>query len=1220
MEIYWRATYIYLIEKREIRIMEIDNDLNLEEIKAMTRLIPGDFVVYLLDGRKMKVIHFTDSILTSFDVTRDIFEKATSDDALDVVMPGDREYVLSTVLDKPVGPEMIECVFRLIHKDKGFFWVHSKSRIIGQINGKSVVFTNYLNLSDEAEFYSRTRNDTDTASYMIDIHTREILYANRAARQLSVLENSGRFAGCLCFEYLYAKKEPCADCPISKLLPEKPCEEERYNKETGHWYAVTYRRVNWCLHDCAEIFINDITLDKARESAEQESLTRYSLAIKGAKLAVWEYDIASKTLFIPEGENSVYAKSRYGLTENIVANVPDSMMPMGLSDKDRADFARLYEEIRNGKEYATADIWFRARETGEPCCDRITYYVLKNKEGIPVKAYGVGTDITSSKKEGLRFHQSFQAILEANPEALCAFQINMTKNFSYEGHGASAYILDALRSDTVDGLFENAARMIPFDEDREKFRKMFNRARLIRSFNAGISNERLDYRRNDESGRPFWVRTYVNFLRNPDTNDIEGVLCSLDISESKREKQIIQYITDTEFDYIALLDAVKQKYYARYIGNSFQMNFPKRKWDSDKVWEYADIVEAAVETWVHPDAREEFKSAVQMERLLEGLSNEKEYVVTLKGLKRDGILCWKQLTFSWLDEDPRWILIRQRDVTSLIEKQRQQLEMARAEVDQVKDIMDSISAGISVLRMSDPDHLSFSYVNLQLFRMLGFDPVGNTAEEFEKTENHLVNKYFQDAFIGVHPDDLDRVRKTFRDNFDSEKFIVEKYRTMGAGGRYIWLEQEVKLKSQTPDSRIFYAIYRDAGEEKRLEEALAKQLENEKALREKAIAANEAKSEFLSRMSHDIRTPLNGIIGMTYLARQQSDSEETENYLAKIDTSSKFLLGLVNDILDMSKAEHNKVELHPEPYRPEVFFNYLNTIFAPLCDDKNQKFVIESNLMKETIPLMDPLRVNQIFFNLLSNAVKNTPEGGTIKLRLRESMTKEGKMLLVAEVIDNGIGMSEEFQKVLFDPFTQENRNDISEKRGTGLGLAIVKKMTDLMNGTITVKSELGKGTCFTFRAEFEAVSTAKLKEDFLLKHDDDDYRVLRGKHVLLCEDHPLNQEITKALLDEKGMLVTVAEDGKIGIERFRGAPENFYSAVLMDIRMPVLDGIETTRQIRKIPRKDAKTVPIIAMTADAFAEDISRAKSAGMNDYITKPVEPDALFRILEKQIRSME
>jgi signal transduction histidine kinase/ActR/RegA family two-component response regulator len=395
----------------------------------------------------------------------------------------------------------------------------------------------------------------------------------------------------------------------------------------------------------------------------------------------------------------------------------------------------------------------------------------------------------------------------------------------------------------------------------------------------------------------------------------------------------------------------------------------------------------------------------------------------------------------------------------------------------------------------------------------------------------------------------------------------------------------------------------------------------ENALTE-ANSANAAKTRFLSQMSHDIRTPLNGIIGMTYIAREQENPPRTADCLDKIDTSSKFLLGLINDVLDMSRMESSRVELKPEPYPIDEFKGYLDAVIRPLCWEKGQKFLLDEQFaITGFVPVADKLRCNQIIFNLLSNAVKYTPEGGTITYRIRGSLPEPGIMQIEHEIADTGIGMSEKFQKVLFEPFTQENRDDASENRGTGLGLAIVKRLVDQMGGTIAVQSSPGAGTRFLVTLRFGMVPAsppavrAEGSEDAASRRFS-----LAGKHILLCEDHPLNQEIANVLLTEKRMIVSLADDGKAGLELFRDSPPDYFDAVLMDIRMPVMDGLEAAKAIRALDRQDAKDVPIIAMTADAFVEDVQKCMQAGMDGHIAKPIDPETLYRELEKHMQKNE
>jgi CheY-like chemotaxis protein len=319
----------------------------------------------------------------------------------------------------------------------------------------------------------------------------------------------------------------------------------------------------------------------------------------------------------------------------------------------------------------------------------------------------------------------------------------------------------------------------------------------------------------------------------------------------------------------------------------------------------------------------------------------------------------------------------------------------------------------------------------------------------------------------------------------------------------------------------------------------------------------------------------------------------------------------------MSKVESGKIEFHPEPYSIQELNDYLDAVIRPLCEGKNQSFVLDENIDIAGIPLMDKNCMNQILFNLLSNSVKFTPEGGTVVHRIHAKQLAENRVAIEHQITDTGIGISHEFQERLFEPFSQEGRNDISEQRGSGLGLSIVKKLVDLMGGTISVQSEVGHGTTFLLNLEFDTVSAGQnTQADNAPGSSFEDTPSLVGKHVLLCEDHPLNQEIAQSLLAEKGMFVDIVENGELGIKRFSVSALYYYDAILMDIRMPVKDGYETTKSIRALNRPDAKSVPIIAMTADAFDDSVREATSAGMNGYVTKPIEPEKLFRELANLI----
>lgn len=410
-------------------------------------------------------------------------------------------------------------------------------------------------------------------------------------------------------------------------------------------------------------------------------------------------------------------------------------------------------------------------------------------------------------------------------------------------------------------------------------------------------------------------------------------------------------------------------------------------------------------------------------------------------------------------------------------------------------------------------------------------------------------------------------------------------------------------------------VWCDITVEEQRRQALYKEIERKneelKQIAQKAEAAAQAKTEFLSRMSHDIRTPMNAIIGLTHLANDEAKLPVVKEYLHKIDTSSKFLLGLINDILDMSKIENGDLTLKYDPLPREDFVEYINTIIRPLVEAKQQTFNLNlATHIGKTI-MVDRLRFNQIFFNLLSNAVKFTPEGGTIDFYSEKLPMQNGQYGLRFVIKDNGVGMSDDFQRNLYTPFTQEKSSMSEKSKGTGLGLSIVKSLVDSMGGKIAVQSRLGEGTQFMVDLYFNTVAESKEEASQAVSTE-----ALKGAKILLVEDNDINIYVAKLMLEKAGCLVTVAKNGQEAVDIFAQSPESSFNAILMDVRMPVMDGLEATRRIRALPRLDAAKTPIIAMTADAFAEEQKKTIAAGMNYHLSKPIDPPLLYKILAEYV----
>ena len=393
-----------------------------------------------------------------------------------------------------------------------------------------------------------------------------------------------------------------------------------------------------------------------------------------------------------------------------------------------------------------------------------------------------------------------------------------------------------------------------------------------------------------------------------------------------------------------------------------------------------------------------------------------------------------------------------------------------------------------------------------------------------------------------------------------------------------------------------------------------------------AQQANAAKTEFLSRMSHDIRTPLNAIIGFTEMSlEEKSLSPEVRDNLKKTAASSGFLLSLINDILNMSKIESGKIVLNEEVFRIRDLTDSLSAAIAPQCAEKNLRFAVMTENLHESYT-GDFLKLQQVLQNVAGNAVKFTPSGGEISLRIEEIADRLPTTVRFI-VKDNGCGMSREFLPHVFESFVQEKRQPEAEAKGTGLGLAICHSLVTLMNGTIRAESEPGKGSVFTIEIPLHAAAEQEEKKQTGAAAESKDagsrqemkYTDFAGQHVLLAEDNEMNMEIARHLLERVNLQVDTAKDGLEACECFAASPENHYSAILMDIRMPRMDGLEAAGKIRAMDRSDCM-LPIIAMSANAFEEDIHKALNKGINAYTVKPIDTRQFYGTLAKYIKGRE
>ncbi len=398
----------------------------------------------------------------------------------------------------------------------------------------------------------------------------------------------------------------------------------------------------------------------------------------------------------------------------------------------------------------------------------------------------------------------------------------------------------------------------------------------------------------------------------------------------------------------------------------------------------------------------------------------------------------------------------------------------------------------------------------------------------------------------------------------------------------------------TQQRESYLAVYYAAEEQERSREQI------EQALA-RAEAANAAKTVFLANMSHDIRTPINGIMGMVTLAQKEPMTDTLAGYVKKIDIASRHLLSLINDVLDMSRIESGRAEIVCDALDVRVLADNCSSIIQGQIEERDITFIRRCEDIAHPHVLADGLHIRQVLINILGNAVKFTPDGGTVTFETREESCDGATAVYVFVIRDTGIGMQPEFLEHIFEAFAQENTGSRAHYQGTGLGMTITHQLVTLMGGSVAVESVPDKGSTFTVRLPL-AVDRAE-KPAPAAAAPTDRLTDIGGLHILLVEDNELNMEIARALLQEEGALITEAENGRIAVEKFTGSPAGTYDVILMDVMMPEMNGYEATRAIRASEHPDARTVPIIAMTANAFAEDKIKAVEAGMNAHTAKPI-----------------
>lgn len=935
--------------------------------------------------------------------------------------------------------------------------------------------------------------------------------------------------------------------------------------------------------------------DVTSEMTAQEELLRSEEITEAASdfAGVW---VSTYNIDTNEAYPGKRLQREYGMPGK-VENFPESIFEYDLISKKYEEVYReACKKIYNGENQVEFEVestetdkyshWFRIR---------INHLSMDNdKANLAVVTI---QPIDNEKYLEAKIEMEEKIQTSGDKALLGHFVANLSKNevvtFSYlEGKLPQRNPLATFEEDS------RAGEEFIYDENQKKaFRRLHDPGYLIECYSAGVTEKTIDYRCILPDGRVIWTRNVLHLLRNPKTGEIFNYEYCYDINQQKIIEETLMAALNSDYEYVASI-LLKN-------GQMTSLGHSHNTMDGTVVMEdYEKVNREYVKHCVLKEERDIYLIKSDLHEVAKQLKDKDIYEFLYRVRGNDKVHT-KRTRYTVYDRKNQVVLITRTDVTEMVKQE----EEKREKLQDALNIALRRNLIINTVASHDYDFVMVVDIEANTYEMYSAAVDGSLdGTPLNGQYNKELKRYVERHVI---PEDREETEHHMSIEFLKEilaikEILVTQGRVVDKTGKI--LHKQAKFSYLDEEHRRILITRVDITDIIEEEEQKRKELTTALKVAEQAT---KAKTDFLSRMSHDLRTPMNAIIGLSALTIDDAAKPEiVSDNMTKLRSTSNFMLSLINDILDMAKIENGTIELHPAPYAYNDFIMNMKTMFTAQCEQKDVTINFEEPKINP-VAYIDKTRLNQIFFNIISNAVKYTKPGGTIDYRTDNLILKGNILSADGIVTDNGIGMSREFQEHMFEAFVQEDDSITPELQGTGLGLSITKQLVEMMDGTIAIESEKGKGTKVTIHLDFPLLSQNEIIVEKKAKVSDYG-KVLFDKNILLVEDHPLNARIAMRLLEKQKINVIHAENGKVAVDKFSSSPEGFFDMILMDIRMPEMDGYEATRAIRSLPREDAKTVPIIAMTANAYESDIEESRKAGMNAHLAKPIEPQKLYEAI--------